>query len=86
MEALDDRRAPARAWRRAATVPGGGRSTASSANQVAIAASGSDSVRPYISSGASVTPMWLPSDLDIFSAPSMPGRIGIVSTACSGTP
>ena len=31
-----------------------------------------------LSSGGSVTPMWLPSDFDIFSTPSMPGRIGIV--------
>ena len=55
-------------------VPAGGRSTASSANHVSIASSGSDSVRPYISSGASVMPMWLPSDFDIFSTPSMPGQ------------
>ncbi len=46
----------------------------SSANHAAIASSGSDIVLPNISSGGSVTPTWLPSDLDIFSAPSMPGQ------------
>ena len=50
------------------------------------ASSGIDIVLPYISSGASVTPMSLPSDLDIFSTPSVPGSSGTVSTACSGFP
>ena len=36
--------------------------------------------------GASVTPIWLPSDFDILRAPSVPTRIGIVRIACSGWP
>ena len=86
VEALDDR-ARQRALGVARRGPAGGaRSPSSSRYHVAIASSGSRIVLPYISSGGSVTPMWLPSDLDIFSAPSVPGRIGIVSIACSGWP
>ena len=47
---------------------------------------GERSVLPYISSGGSVIPMWLPSDLDIFCTPSVPGSSGIVSTTCGGWP
>ena len=45
-----------------------------------------DSVLPYIWSGGSVIPMWLPTDLDIFCTPSVPGSSGIVSTDCGGWP
>ena len=55
-------------------------------NHVSIASSGSDSVRPYISPGASVMPMWLPTDFDIFSAPSTPGQDRHGQHACSGWP
>ena len=60
VEALDDRRAPARAWRRAATCRPAAARPRSSSNHVAIASSGRRIVLPNISSGGSVTPIWLP--------------------------
>ena len=83
------RRAPRASARLASRGAGAGRRAARRAaarTTCAIAASGRRSVLPYISSGGSVTPMWLPSDFDIFRSPSVPGRIGIVRTACSGWP
>ena len=59
----------------------GGDAPSSRSHQVASASSGIDIVLPYISSGASVTPMSLPSDLDIFCSPSVPG-----SSGTSGSP
>ena len=46
--------------------PPGGAVPSSRSYQLGIAASGIDSVLPYISSGGSVIPTWLPSDFDIF--------------------
>jgi hypothetical protein len=62
----------------------GGSSPRSSRYQPYMAVSGMRMVFPYISSGASVTPIWLPRDFDIFRSPSTPVRIGIVSATCSG--
>ncbi len=67
-------------------VPAGGAGMASSSSHVAIASSGRRIVLPNISSGASVMPIWLPLVFDILSTPSIPGRIGSVSTHCSGWP
>ena len=66
--------------------PSGGVVPSSRSYQPGIAASGIESVLPYISAGGSVTPMWLPSDLDIFSTPSVPTSSGVVSTTCCGLP
>ena len=78
--------APARAWRRAARRPAG----SLDGQQLEPAR---PSPRRAGASSCRTSPRalgrrrsWLPSDFDIFSSPSMPGRIGIVSTHCSGWP
>ena len=55
-------------------------------NYVGIDEPAIDIVLPKISPAESVTPMWLPSDLDIFCTPSTPVRSGIVSTICGCCP
>ena len=66
VEALDER-ARERALGVARAGAGGRRLAEQQLVPRAIASSGRLSVLPYISSGGSVTPMWLPSDFDIFS-------------------
>ena len=72
--------------RRRAPRAASARGRAAAGSTRSIASSGIAIVLPYISCGASVTPMWLPSDFDILRRPSMPTRIGIVRIACSGWP
>ena len=79
--------APARAWRRIGAAAAGGALDAQQLEprRPSPRRAGSSSCRTSPRAARS-TPTWLPSDLDIFSTPSSPGRIGIVRTACSGWP